>query len=200
MSTRAHIIVKDENEKHYLYHHCDGYPEGVGAELRNIFKDLNDEERFDTADDFCEWISDYDNGYEYEDYGLHGDEDYVYVIDFPNNKFICYDYGWDESEEDLHEVVFEEPIYKEKENVSKNVTKNVINDENDIKYQSILGYYNIFYKIDTFNQIYSYFVDIWPELKNKSIEEFVEFLNEKKIQFENEIKNEIKNGIKNNLP
>ena len=184
MSTRAHIIVKDANEKHYLYHHSDGYPKGVGAKLRNIFKNLNDEEIFYTADDFCKWISGCDNEYEYEDYGLHGDEEYVYVVDFANNKYTCYSHGWDEAEENLHKVVFDEPIYKE-ENNEEGVVKN-------IKYEIISQYYNIFDKINSFKRIYAYFIDIWPDLKNKSTKDFIKFLNEKKIQFEKEIKNNLK--------
>ena len=187
MSTRAHIIIKDGSEKHYLYHHFDGYPEGVGAELRNIFKNLTDEERFDGADDFCQWISDHYNGYEYEDYGLHGDEDYVYVIDFLYNKFTCYDHGYDESEEDLHEVVFEEPIYEEEDNVNNDIT-----NETNIKYEFISKYYEIFDKIETFKIIHTYFNNIWPELKDLSQNEYMKFLDNKKNQYENEIKNSLK--------
>ena len=46
MSTRSHIIVKGsksepEDQWGYIYHHFDGYPEGVGAELREQFKNVS---------------------------------------------------------------------------------------------------------------------------------------------------------------
>jgi len=41
MSTRANIIVKDENDTIQLYRHCDGYPEGIHGvihQLNNVVK------------------------------------------------------------------------------------------------------------------------------------------------------------------
>jgi hypothetical protein len=43
MSTRANIYIRESNddrEKEILYHHCDGYPEGVGRTLRSILHKL----------------------------------------------------------------------------------------------------------------------------------------------------------------
>ena len=34
MSTRAHIIIKEWDNQIHLYHHCDGYPEGIGIDCR----------------------------------------------------------------------------------------------------------------------------------------------------------------------
>ena len=34
MSTRSHIIVTDGQNTHYVYHHCNGHLDGVGAELK----------------------------------------------------------------------------------------------------------------------------------------------------------------------
>ncbi len=41
MSTRANIFIRnnyDDRDKEILYHHCDGYPEGVGRDLRIILQ------------------------------------------------------------------------------------------------------------------------------------------------------------------
>lgn len=122
MSTRAHIIVKNENTKCYVYHHFDGYPEGVGKELRKYMQDTihtNDPEQF------CQDLEDLDPNYEFENYGLHGDEDYIYVIDFANNTYTCYDpferadgsdyYGFDIPEECVYKCKkeFEYPIIED---------------------------------------------------------------------------------------
>ena len=43
MSTRANIYIRescDDREKEILYHHCYGYPEGVGRTLRSILHKL----------------------------------------------------------------------------------------------------------------------------------------------------------------
>ena len=38
MSTRATILIREKNEPDvHIYHHCDGYPEGVGADLEDMF-------------------------------------------------------------------------------------------------------------------------------------------------------------------
>ena len=48
MSTRSHIEVRKGKMKNYIYHHCDGYPSGVGMELKEEhFK--NAEERINNA-------------------------------------------------------------------------------------------------------------------------------------------------------
>lgn len=37
MSTRCNIIIKDRGDRRiYLYHHHDGYPEGVGSERLSV--------------------------------------------------------------------------------------------------------------------------------------------------------------------
>jgi len=43
MSTRANIFIResmDDREKEIVYHHCDGYPEGVGRDLTRILGKL----------------------------------------------------------------------------------------------------------------------------------------------------------------
>ena len=39
MSTRCNIIIKDRDTRILLYHHHDGYPEGVGAMLKDWLKE-----------------------------------------------------------------------------------------------------------------------------------------------------------------
>ena len=38
MSTRCNVVVVDvrTGDRTYLYHHCDGYPQGVGRELTSM--------------------------------------------------------------------------------------------------------------------------------------------------------------------
>ena len=36
MSTRAHIRIYDSGGCIQLYHHCDGYPEGIGRDLKSV--------------------------------------------------------------------------------------------------------------------------------------------------------------------
>ena len=39
MSTRATILIKEKDQKDiWIYHHCDGYPKGVGSDLKNYLK------------------------------------------------------------------------------------------------------------------------------------------------------------------
>lgn len=81
MSTRCHLIVKDnKNDERYVYHHCDGYLEGVGKEIKEFTNSVYTPIEF-TSDEFCKQIENWDDSYEYEDSGIHGDEEYIYTID-----------------------------------------------------------------------------------------------------------------------
>ena len=42
MSTRCHIFIKQAEKEIPMYHHHDGYPDGVGAELKDILKALSE--------------------------------------------------------------------------------------------------------------------------------------------------------------
>ena len=99
MSTRANIRITDGEDQILLYHHCDGYPEGVGAELKEFLKDKRywDAERIASG---LATMKDRWNQYPYEcAICLHGDEEYVYVIDCDQKTLTCYKHGWDESYE-----------------------------------------------------------------------------------------------------
>lgn len=40
MSTRATIKITERNESFRVYHHCDGYPEGIGEDLKNYLSNI----------------------------------------------------------------------------------------------------------------------------------------------------------------
>jgi len=82
MSTRSNIIIKAKGCKAILYHHYDGYIEGVGQDL------VNKLDKYFNSDNYCYWsdvvnmlVKDKkDDGYEITR-GIHGDIDYLYTID-----------------------------------------------------------------------------------------------------------------------
>ena len=84
MSTRCHIIVKEDNRETFIYHHCDGYPSGVGAELEELLAEC---ERDNNFNNLVDKIVDIDGGY-IVDEGIHGDEDFIYTITLNNNSCI----------------------------------------------------------------------------------------------------------------
>lgn len=129
MATRANICVleidlknftKEVLEKHsslIIYNHWDGYPEGLGEILKGFvdsevgkgrfyddgyFKaslvtyvaDRNRQDMIDNCDNTGFGINDY----------ISEDIEYLYVIDKPNKKLICFDVFYDTK------TVFEYPI------------------------------------------------------------------------------------------
>ena len=98
MSTRCNILVKERGYNDIiLYHHHDGYPEGVGADLVERFK-----EKFAKKDDYIfgivvanQLVKDLDDEYEVT-HCIHGDIEYLYTIDC-SKKEISYKpvfFGW----------------------------------------------------------------------------------------------------------
>lgn len=91
MSTRCNIIVNDDRgNKLYLYHHHDGYPEGVGSDLAHFVADRNIPYFYGGAYGFANrllkginspFYEKVDNEYELTS-ALHGDIEYVYVVRF----------------------------------------------------------------------------------------------------------------------
>ena len=86
MSTRSNIIIHSEIEKKscVLYHHCDGYPEGVGVHLCELIRSVG----FLSFDNTRTRIQE-DSDYETTD-GIHGDIEYLYVVLADNAKVICF--------------------------------------------------------------------------------------------------------------
>ena len=79
----------------HFYHHCDGYPAGVGRELEHFLNGRNDG---NDSDGMSTWngeriAEDLEN--KLQDYvrsdGKHGDVEYGYVIDCAKRTLTCYD-------------------------------------------------------------------------------------------------------------
>ena len=81
MSTRSRIIIcandPQKEECLYLYHHCDGYPSGVGSELSEILSQCPLPWSPQAVQKF---INEYNDDYEITDYGINWDDEYYYVI------------------------------------------------------------------------------------------------------------------------
>ena len=99
MSTRCHVIVKgSENEPQdqwaYIYHHHDGYPEGVGKDLGKAFEEKIKSNVLGhkyTWENVIEIITNIDDEYEVDN-GIHGDEEYLYVVTLERDKEgVCVD-------------------------------------------------------------------------------------------------------------
>lgn len=95
MSTRAHIRIQDKENVQYIYHHCDGYPEGVGEELKEMMESMAKYKEW-TPDFVHRSITNSDDSYEDAPEGQHGDEEYAYLIDCDDRTLTCYKVGWDE--------------------------------------------------------------------------------------------------------
>lgn len=96
MSTRCNIKIIDKDCEVILYHHHDGYPAGVGADLFDKFNaKLKDKNCYlsaedianslikDPKDDEYEWTSD-----------IHGDIEYLYEIDLVKRELRCFPVDW----------------------------------------------------------------------------------------------------------
>lgn len=109
MSTRATIRLKEGENIVNLYHHHDGYPEGVGEDLKQR---LNNDKGYWDMHSFANLLIK-DNTDEYElTYGQHGDEIYAYLIDFDTKTITCYKVGWHVYE--WKNIVFQETFDKYK--------------------------------------------------------------------------------------
>ena len=79
MSTRANVILKKGNRKIYLYRHCDGYPSGLGKEL----KECINKDPIETIFNIFE-----NTGVELTN-GIHGDIEYLYTVDLDDLTINC---------------------------------------------------------------------------------------------------------------
>ena len=98
MSTRSDIIIKDYGTyegkawkvQSKLYHHHDGYPEGVGAFLiKEVLPKLEKSNNI-SCDDISNFLIKHeeDNEFECTAYN-HVDIEYRYVIDIPKKEIKC---------------------------------------------------------------------------------------------------------------
>ena len=102
MSTRAQIRIKNEYGYIDLYHHHDGYPEGVGTDLKKYLDEIpkgwyahwnvkliaNDLVKGKLKDPYC-GIDGKDDSYEVT-FGFHSDIDYAYLIDCSKRELKCF--------------------------------------------------------------------------------------------------------------
>jgi len=93
MSTRCNVIVADAQtgERAFLYHHCDGYPEGVGRDLSEMLVGFRKEfegRRLDTRE-LVRYIQGKDKAYE-PTTGIHGDAEYLYTLKVMPEKVLFY--------------------------------------------------------------------------------------------------------------
>ena len=122
MSTRCALIVNERNRWEYgepleevfrLYRHCDGYPEGMGQDLKTICASYQkDSERKSWSQYLLEKLSALCK-YEMEPpSAVHGDLEFLYCINVDGRKMTvsCYTIGWDEEYE---EAMCRYPVFRE---------------------------------------------------------------------------------------
>lgn len=80
--TRCNIVVNDGTDTLYIYHHCDGYPKGVGQQLIKYLQCNTPLRAQDVLDGLV-----FMYGEEYEETsGIHGDIGYLYTIDIRDDR------------------------------------------------------------------------------------------------------------------
>lgn len=87
MATRSNIIIEDDlGNKKILYHHFDGYPKGVGAELQMYLRHLTDD--IDAPEKLADFIC-----LQSKEYipinSINTDIDYLYTIDTSTQTLHC---------------------------------------------------------------------------------------------------------------
>lgn len=88
MSTRCQVKVITMKDDLMLYHHCDGYPEGVGYCLLKLMDRFEDTKGFWSADDIVNDMI--KKGYFEITFGNHSDIEYLYEMDFLAREVRCY--------------------------------------------------------------------------------------------------------------
>lgn len=91
MATRCHTIIKKGEDKAYVYRHFDGYPEETGNDLKTFMNISKGSFNEWSVNDFATYLGKYNDAYEFENYGIHGDEDYIYFIDMDKKTLECYE-------------------------------------------------------------------------------------------------------------
>lgn len=95
MSTRSTITIKGNYATLKLYHHCDGYPEGVGFDLMNRFYKKFQNEIYPDFNDVCNnLVKDTNDEYEITEYN-HVDREYEYEIDTEAKTIRCWKVDWE---------------------------------------------------------------------------------------------------------
>ncbi len=99
MSTRATILIKGGQEAYRIYHHSDGYPEGVGKDLKEYLGNKGDNKWWPNiiANEIIKGKVAGDENYELAPC-QHGDEEYAYLIDCTDRKLKCYKLNWNDTD------------------------------------------------------------------------------------------------------
>lgn len=120
MSTRCNIIIKDYHDRIILYHHHDGYPSGVGSDLKKYLATFQDWQirqhgRWEIANDLVKNKAGLDDDKYEVSMGLHSDIDYCYVINCSAGTLRCYScrdlrYNEDNGKYTWHKVFLRENL------------------------------------------------------------------------------------------
>lgn len=123
MSTRCCVkVIKkfsdDKIAEVMIYHHCDGYPEGVGVDLVNRSKkwgtgwQFKQERSWNIDNVVNSLIKDENDRYEFTAYN-HIDIEYLYTIDCDAKTIKCNEANWIFGEDENGEQVSRNEIGKE---------------------------------------------------------------------------------------
>ena len=113
MSTRCVVKVINNGRSIDLYHHCDGYPEGVGFCLLKLMKKYSESDYLD-----ANWIVNkmIKNGRFETTFYNHSDIDYYYEMDFDKREVKCMSVdNWGDVMKILEHINLE---YKEEDDVN----------------------------------------------------------------------------------
>lgn len=84
MSTRANIFIRndyDDNEKVVIYHHYDGYPEGVGKDLTCILQKFSKEKHVNVSkEELANFICNSDSNFRITTPFETADVEYIFEI------------------------------------------------------------------------------------------------------------------------
>lgn len=102
MSTRSQIKVIKNDKEVMLYHHCDGYPEGVGFCLLKILEMVKNKKYLGASSVVNSMIT---KGNFEITFGNHLDIEYYYELNFDEEKVICREVNnWEGEMEVLKEI------------------------------------------------------------------------------------------------
>lgn len=99
MSTRANIYIREfcgDKEKEILYHHCDGYPKGVGRDLTRILDRLPKDSEGKVLPEYlnkkrlAEFICEQDSYFRITTPYIAGDAEFEYEINLEKRRVDWY--------------------------------------------------------------------------------------------------------------
>lgn len=127
MSTRASILIKEEDRERWFYHHIDGYPTLLGFLIGQSLSQSDYIKDEWNVDDIATMLLREDITYGVsatrakfiENYGLSEDSQFVYIINCPNKTLSCYFHLPNESllQCERHERLVMYLVYPENGNV-----------------------------------------------------------------------------------